>query len=184
MFVPSGISHQGSPAILLSRDQQDKHCKTCDYVAYFVGTTVDELLELNPSLSYDGSNPSACSLQQGYRYCVKLSTGTMSTTTSIVSHVPTTTGAATVTTTGMATPTPTQSGMVSNCNKFYDVVKDDGGYDIAAAYSIPLADFYSWNPAVKTDCSGLQPDFYVCVGLASKVENGSDVIRDPSLSTL
>lgn len=44
---------------------------TCDYIAHFIGITVDELLQLNPSLSYNDSNPSACSLQKGYRYCVR-----------------------------------------------------------------------------------------------------------------
>ncbi|KAI2819742.1 hypothetical protein CBS147343_2997 [Aspergillus niger] len=29
-----------------------------------------------------------------------------------------------------------------------------------------FSQFYSWNPAVKSDCSGLQPDFYVCIGVA------------------
>lgn len=30
----------------------------------------------------------------------------------------------------------------------------------------PLSSFYSWNPAVHTDCSGLQASEYVCVGVA------------------
>ncbi|CAG8888612.1 unnamed protein product [Penicillium egyptiacum] len=122
---------------------------TCDYIAYFIGITVDELLQLNPSLTYNDSNPSACSLQKGYRYCS-----------------PTTIGVTHSASTGITTPTPTQSGMVRNCNKFYDVVKGDGCYDIAAANSISLNDFYKWNIGVKNDCSGLQPDFYVCVGLS------------------
>jgi hypothetical protein len=29
-------------------------------------------------------------------------------------------------------------------------------YDIASSHEITLASFYAWNPAVKTDCSGLQ----------------------------
>lgn len=66
---------------------------------------------------------------------------------------------------GIATPTPTQSGMVSNCNKFYFVVSGDGCYDIAASYGISLANFYAWNPAVGTSCATLYPDFYVCVGI-------------------
>lgn len=55
---------------------------TCDYIAHFIGITVDELLQLNPSLSYNDSNPSACSLQKGYRYCVRRFKGAASVTTS------------------------------------------------------------------------------------------------------
>ncbi|KAI8244851.1 LysM domain-containing protein [Colletotrichum sp. SAR 10_96] len=69
--------------------------------------------------------------------------------------------------TGIATPSPVQSDMVSNCNKFYKVVSGDGCWAIADTNGIPLEDFYSWNPAVKTDCTGLQADVYVCVGVSA-----------------
>lgn len=29
-----------------------------------------------------------------------------------------------------------------------------------------LSQFYQWNPAVKTDCSGLQAGYFVCIGVA------------------
>ena len=58
------------------------------------------------------------------------------------------------------TPTLMQSGMVSDCDKFYYVEPDDGCYNIA------LSDFYAWNPAVKDDCSGLEAEYYVCVGIS------------------
>lgn len=41
-----------------------------------------------------------------------------------------------------------QTGMVSNCKLVYDVVTNDSCYDIAQKYSIDLAYFYAWNPAV------------------------------------
>ncbi|KAJ5036790.1 hypothetical protein NUH16_004669 [Penicillium rubens] len=157
---------------------------TCDYIAYFVGITVDELLQLNPSLSYNSSNPSACSFQKGYRYCVRSLNGTASgTTSSPTSQSTTTISGTTSASTGIATPTPTQSGMVSNCNKFYDVVNDDGCYNIAAANSIALDDFYTWNPAVKTDCSGLQPDFYVCVGVTAMATTTATITTTTSAPT-
>ncbi len=68
-------------------------------------------------------------------------------------------------TNGVSTPTPTQAGIVSNCVKFYYVKENDGCRDVATAHGISLSDFYAWNPALKGDCSGLWPDFYVCVGL-------------------
>ncbi|KAJ5976984.1 hypothetical protein N7501_000326, partial [Penicillium viridicatum] len=55
---------------------------SCDYITHFIGITVDELLQLNPSLSYNDSNPRNCSLQKGYRYCVRRLNDTASGTTS------------------------------------------------------------------------------------------------------
>ena len=59
--------------------------------------------------------------------------------------------------------------MVSSCNDFYKVILNDSCYDIANNHSILLSSFYDWNPAVRTDCSGLEANEYVCVGIkASK----------------
>ncbi|RSL67276.1 hypothetical protein CEP53_003069 [Fusarium sp. AF-6] len=62
-----------------------------------------------------------------------------------------------------ATPSPVQSGMTESCTKFHKVVKGDTCYDIAEDAEIKLETFYSWNPAVKDDCSALELDTYVCV---------------------
>jgi LysM repeat protein len=53
--------------------------------------------------------------------------------------------------------------MVSNCDEFYLVKKDDDCYNIAQKYSISLDQFYAWNPAVGTNCATLWPENYVCV---------------------
>ncbi|CCC14395.1 unnamed protein product [Sordaria macrospora k-hell] len=85
----------------------------------------------------------------------------------------TTTKKTTSTTTagGVATPTPTQPGMVSGCKKFHKgggnvstVASGDQCGTIATRYSISLANFYSWNPAVGSNCQTLWLDYYVCVG--------------------
>ncbi|KAK8141797.1 hypothetical protein G3M48_009881 [Beauveria asiatica] len=73
------------------------------------------------------------------------------------------------TTSHPSTPSPVQTGMVNSCNKFYKVVSDDGCYNIAQAAGINLDGFYSWNPAVKNDCTGLQANVYVCVGVDSAI---------------
>jgi hypothetical protein len=62
--------------------------------------------------------------------------------------------------TGVLTPSPIQTGMVSACDKFYKVIADDSCYNIANN-RISLSSFYAWNPAVNTDCSGLQANEYV-----------------------
>lgn len=77
-----------------------------------------------------------------------------------------TTSSSTKTTgTGVVTPSPIQTGMTKSCDKFYKVVKDDGCYDIAQDNKIALEDFYACNPAVKDDCTGMQANVYVCVGI-------------------
>ncbi|KAH8707645.1 hypothetical protein GQ44DRAFT_763543 [Phaeosphaeriaceae sp. PMI808] len=53
-------------------------------------------------------------------------------------------------TNGIATPKPIQTGMVSSCDEFYLVVKDDTYYNITEKYSITLDQFYAWNPAIRT----------------------------------
>ncbi|RSM03029.1 hypothetical protein CEP52_007638 [Fusarium oligoseptatum] len=73
-----------------------------------------------------------------------------------------TSGTKTTATNG-ATPSPVQSGMTDSCIKFHKVVKGDTCYDIAEDAKIKLETFYSWNPAVKDDCSALELDTYVCV---------------------
>lgn len=101
------------------------------------------------------------SLLVGYNVCVGIVGGTL--------LPPTTTTRTTTTSTrpgnGISTPTPTQTGMVGNCDQFYLVKSGDGCFDIAANAGISLSNFYSWNPAVGNDCSKLQPNFYVCIHL-------------------
>ncbi|RYO83707.1 hypothetical protein DL766_008640 [Monosporascus sp. MC13-8B] len=80
---------------------------------------------------------------------------------SIVGHIPTpvTTG------NGIATPTPTQAGMVSNCKAFYKVVSGDICATITSKYKITSAQFIRWNPAAKSDCTGLWSNTYACVAV-------------------
>ncbi|KFY07430.1 hypothetical protein V492_07145 [Pseudogymnoascus sp. VKM F-4246] len=60
---------------------------------------------------------------------------------------------------------PTQTGIASNCNKFYDIVKGDDCETVAAAFKITKKQFLAWNPAVSSDCA---TNFWVgdsyCVG--------------------
>ncbi|KAI1381145.1 hypothetical protein F4677DRAFT_402291 [Hypoxylon crocopeplum] len=66
---------------------------------------------------------------------------------------------------GISTPTPIQTGMTMNCNKFYDVVLGDQCQTVADKFGITLDQFYSWNPAVGSSCLYLDVDDYVCVGV-------------------
>jgi hypothetical protein len=78
----------------------------------------------------------------------------------------TTTGAPSTTTpaNGVSTPTPYQTGMVTNCNKFHLVTSGDQCGTIASNAGISLTNFYAWNPAVGSTCATLGLNEYVCIG--------------------
>jgi LysM repeat protein len=63
---------------------------------------------------------------------------------------------------------PTQTGTISTCNKWYDVVSGDTCGIVEQAFSITHAQFIAWNPAVSQDCS---QNFWVgeayCVGIGA-----------------
>jgi LysM repeat protein len=123
----------------------------CQAIATRYSITLANLYAWNPAVGSD-----CRTLIIDYHVCVGIIGG---------SPPPTTTTTTTRPGNGVATPTPIQTGMTGNCNGFYLVRSGDGCFDIAAAAGIALNDFYSWNPAVRSDCSGLQPNFYVCTRL-------------------
>lgn len=93
-------------------------------------------------------------------------TPTATTLVNSASTVKSTTSTTVSTATGVVTPSPVQTGMADDCNDFYLVQAGDGCWAIANDEGITLDDFYAWNPAVGDDCSGLQADVYVCIGIS------------------
>ncbi|KAK3905566.1 hypothetical protein C8A05DRAFT_12620, partial [Staphylotrichum tortipilum] len=91
------------------------------------------------------------------------------TTTSQSSSTTSRTSTSTLPANGVATPAPIQDGMTGNCNKFYKVEVGQTCATTAALYSISSTRFIQWNPAAKSDCTGLWASTYACVG----VINGS-----------
>lgn len=66
---------------------------------------------------------------------------------------------------GIATPTPTQPGMVSNCNKFH-LIKDTTTCQGIADYNkVALSDVLKWNTGVNKDCTNLWLGAYACAGV-------------------
>jgi len=55
--------------------------------------------------------------------------------------------------------------MTTNCDSYYFVDGSLFCFDIAAANDITLDEFYSYNPAMNGDCSGLLTGFWVCVAV-------------------
>lgn len=72
------------------------------------------------------------------------------------------------TTTIASGPSPTQSGLDPDCQRFYFVESGDTCSGIVSTYgTFTLSQFYNWNPAVGNNCQGLQAGFHVCVGVSS-----------------
>lgn len=116
---------------------------TCEVVANAAGISLTDFYSWNPAVGSQCGN-----LQANVYVCTHIIGGPSPTT------APPSDG----------TPRPTQPGMTSGCNKFYKVKAGDGCPRIASDNSIPLSVFYDWNPAVKSDCTSLLADVYVCVG--------------------
>jgi LysM repeat protein len=124
---------------------------TCQKIVdKYGGFSLDQFYGWNPAIGTDCSG-----LWVDYYVCVG------------VPGTPTTTKNPT-TTTAPSGPSPTQDGIISTCKTFYKVASGDTCQKIVDKYgTFALTDFYNWNPAVGSDCSGLWVGYYVCVGLPS-----------------
>ncbi|KAI0413503.1 carbohydrate-binding module family 50 protein [Xylaria grammica] len=127
---------------------------TCSVIAALYGITLAQFYAWNPAAG------STCATLGLHDYvCV----GTLDATGTTTTTAPTTT--TTKPGNGISTPTPVQTGIASNCNKFYEVQSGDICGNIVAVYGISLQNFYAWNPAVGSSCTTLIPGDYVCVGI-------------------
>ncbi len=143
---------------------------TCDTISSANGISLANFYAWNPAVG------STCTtLLAGYYVCVDIPGVTPTTTT-------------TATATG---PTPTQTGITSSCkfslglllkanlytmamdhsanrtlgDAWYEAVSGDTCDAIVAKFSITLAEFYAWNPAVGSTCASLFLGYYYCVGV-------------------
>ncbi|KAJ9211201.1 hypothetical protein DTO166G4_7227 [Paecilomyces variotii] len=163
---------------------------TCAELEMYFDATVAELHAWNPSLLED-----YCVLIEGWSYCVEgpavtvtaaASTTTNTaipvvgftevtdfvTSTTLAAATATSASATTVTTYSGGVPSPTQSGLVGACNEYYYVKSTDTCYTIQDLYlDFTLNEFYTWNPSISTGCVGLEPGYYVCVGVTGGTSN-------------
>lgn len=126
---------------------------TCAVIADKFGTFgVGLFISWNPALKPD------CSLLfLDYYYCIAVP-GTPTTRPS--------TSTSTSTSKAPTGPTPTQSGIISSCTKYYQAVSGDSCAVIEAKYgTFTVAQFQTWNPAVKPDCSQLYLGYYYCIAI-------------------
>lgn len=114
---------------------------------------------------------STCALVSGFYYCVQVNfNSTVTSTTSslstfVTSKASNTLGvsSSTVIGDGLSTPSPIQTGMTNICYSYHLVESGDTCAAITSDAGIALTDFYSWNPAVGTDCANLDIGDYVCI---------------------
>lgn len=123
---------------------------SCYAIADRFGTfTVDQFADWNPAVQKDCSK-----LFVGYYYCVSVP-GTPTARPTTTSASPTPTG-----------PSPTQSGIIDTCIKYYKAESGDNCAAISNKFgTFSTAQFISWNPAVKPDCSKLFVGYYYCIAV-------------------
>ncbi|KAM7198914.1 hypothetical protein V8F20_005981 [Naviculisporaceae sp. PSN 640] len=152
---------------------------TCSSMAEAWFITENQFKSYNPGVN-------CASLTPGKEYCVEwtgalpppitTTAKTSTTSTTSTTRTSTTTSRSTSTTSKTTTstsssaapagPTPVQEGISKDCNKWHKVSSGDTCQIIVDKYkTFTLNQFYSWNPAVGTDCSLLWLDYYVCIGV-------------------
>ncbi|EXK25264.1 hypothetical protein FOMG_18060 [Fusarium oxysporum f. sp. melonis 26406] len=125
---------------------------TCSSIEKYYNLPFSQFLAWNPEVNGDCSG-----LWANYYVCVMVE-GYKPTTTAVVTTATTKTPA-----NGIQTPSPIQTGMVKNCERFHKIMSTTTCSSIEKYYNLPLATFHSWNPAVGQDCTHLLTDYWVCV---------------------
>ncbi|KAL0929844.1 LysM domain-containing protein [Colletotrichum truncatum] len=142
-----------------------KTTTTCANLLSYNKITLEELFKWNPGVKSDCTG-----LQAGTWACVGVIGGTTTTTRPATTTKPAN---------GIETPSPIQSGMVKNCNKFHDIKTTTTCANLLSYNKITLEELFKWNPAVKSDCTGLQAGTWACVG----VIGGTTTTARPSTTT-
>ncbi|RPA73864.1 hypothetical protein BJ508DRAFT_333633 [Ascobolus immersus RN42] len=125
---------------------------TCPGIVTKNGNTFTEqqLKTWNPALGSDCSG-----IWAGYHYCVAIP-GTPTTPITTV----------TATTTTSSGPSPTQTGIIKTCTKYYKAVSGDSCEGIATKHkTFTTAQFISWNPDVGSTCNTLLVGYFYCIAI-------------------
>lgn len=177
-----------APSVVCDFSTPANYGDTCQSMASDWGLTVQGFQDLNPGVACPDVVPDQS-------YCVIGTVTYPSATTTLITTTTTgttTTNPSTTSTTSSSPYSPTQPGLVSNCNNFYRVASQDTCQTIEGKYGISPAQFSSWNPYInaskispetsrvgvisqdfphrltlflKTECDNLWLDYYVCVGV-------------------
>jgi hypothetical protein len=111
----------------------------CDFAAHVFDVGLTDLGVWNPSLG--NTSLSNCTFTKGKSYCGQYYFGQ-------APPVPTSTAFG---------GSPIRTNTTANCTNYVDVFQGSGYTcsNILSDYGITIAQFYSWNPAVGSDCSNL-----------------------------
>ncbi|KAJ5874990.1 uncharacterized protein N7529_003420 [Penicillium soppii] len=148
---------------------------TCAQICLSNLIAINLFTEANPSL-----NKTTCDndLVAGSAYCVDPLSGWNYGNS--ISNATTTTSVSVASTPAV----PTQTGIVSDCNKYYTAQNGDNCATVAAEFGITTAQFLTWNPAVSSDCtSGFWVDEAYCVGVSSATTTTTTTTAVPTTST-
>ncbi|KAI0903549.1 hypothetical protein F4823DRAFT_269713 [Ustulina deusta] len=161
------VSPDGTAAPGASKDcsawVQDSYLLTCAIIEEYYGMTEAEFIAWNPSVALLGD----CTMVEGLYYCVEVNYQVLTTvTTRAPTSTTTTSTTSTSTGTAVTTPSPVQTGIAANCDKFLLVTSGNTCSNISTTEAITLDDFYAWNPAVGDTCADLLAGYYVCVGVS------------------
>lgn len=120
--------------------------------AKFGTFTVSQFISWNPAVT------STCTqLYLGYYYCIAIP-GTPTTRSS--------TSSTRTTSTTSSRPSPTQTGVIASCTKYYKTVSGDTCQVISDRFgTFSVAQFINWNPAVGSSCSSLFLGYYYCIAI-------------------
>ncbi|MCJ1250760.1 hypothetical protein MMC30_007988 [Trapelia coarctata] len=116
----------------------------CQTIASGWGLSTDQLTNWNPSLN--ASDPS-CHFDPSYRYCVQ--------------NVPTPENP--TPSTGPTSSYPIRDGSWTNCTTYEQLTFGETCQEVLDGYSITIAQFYAWNPAVGSNCENLWTGYQYCV---------------------
>ena len=165
----------GAPSSYPIRDGSWTNCttyelltfgETCQMVLDGYSITIDQFYTWNPAIGSNCQN-----LWTGYQYCVR---------TNSSSAVQTQSSPA-----GPSPSAPTQSGQPSNCNRWYMAQNGDTCASVEQAGALSDTLFKQFNPAVKSDCSGLWATYAYCIGTTNQnpaPSPTSTLTSSPSLS--
>jgi len=173
---PLGANPTAAPAPtqvgIVSNCNQYAQAQSGDYCSKFASEnniTPDELYQWNTILGGEGANCTSM-FWAGYYYCIGIS-GTK----------PATTTTPPISTSTPIAPSPTQSGIVADCDLYAQATSGDYCSKFAADNSITTTELYLWNAVLGPDGANCNSDFYAgyyyCVGVGG---SGSPTTTTPS----
>ncbi|KAK3333069.1 hypothetical protein B0T19DRAFT_458160 [Cercophora scortea] len=147
----------------------------CVDFATLNGITTAQLYAWNPVLGATGEN-CLTSFWFAEYYCVGVVRGSGGVAVSSSASA-STTSSASASSTVITPPGPTQTGIISTCNKYAIASGGLGCYDFAIANGITPAQLYLWNTALGTDGANCGSAFWAgeayCVGVATAASSST-----------